>query len=139
MKTLVLYYSYSGSSKNEAESYAKKNAADIEEVKDQKRPSTLGAYTLGGFNSMRFNGTPITPIQSSLNDYDKFVVFGPIWAGSPAPAVIALLEQLPNSKHAEVYLLSGSGNSKAKAKVEKLLNTKNIALDVFQDLKAPTK
>ena len=47
MNQLIIYYSYSGSTRKIAEELAKKESADIFEIQDYKPLRKLKAYTVG--------------------------------------------------------------------------------------------
>jgi len=52
MKTLIIFYSYTGNTKRLAQELATREAADIVEIKDLRRPGILKSYSLGCFAAM---------------------------------------------------------------------------------------
>jgi len=136
MKTLVLFYSYTGHSKKLAQAYAEKESADVAEIKEQERPGMLKAYLAGCFAAMRGKPWPIMPLSIEWAAYDNIKFFFPIWASNPPPAVYAALALLPEGKTIKITALSGSGHSACKAKVEALVQAKGCTLEGFEDVKA---
>jgi len=136
MKTLILYYSYSGKTKAIAEELAKNESADIEEVKDVKRPVKLKAYTAGILASIRGKAWKIQPLSLNMNDYDRLILLSPVWASNPPPAVNALLELLPVDKTVSVKMISQSGKSECKERLETIFKDKGCTLESFKDLQS---
>jgi len=134
MKTLILFYSYTGNSKRFAENLSKKIDADIEEVKTDKRPGTIAAYVLGSFSAMRQKSVIIKPIQADISQYDHFILIAPIWAGNPAPAFNSMIDNLSAKKSVELYLISGSGNSN-KDKISSYVENKGFKIFDYHDIK----
>jgi len=134
MKTLILFYSYTGNSKRFAENLSKKIDADIEEVKTDKRPGTIAAYVLGSFSAMRQKSVIIKPIQADISQYDHFILIAPIWAGNPAPAFNSMIDNLSAKKSVELYLISGSGNSN-KDKISSYVENKGFKIFAYHDIK----
>lgn len=138
MNTLVLYYSYSGHTKVIAEELASKESADIQEIRDVRRPGTFKAYTLGCFASMGGKAWAIEPLEADIAKYDRLILLAPIWAGYPAPALNAVLETLPKGKDVALKMVSGSGrsNSACRARVEAVIENKGCAMESFENIKA---
>ena len=134
MKTLILFYSYTGNSKRFAENLSKKIDADIEEVKTDKRPGTIAAYVLGSFSAMRQKSVIIKPIQADISQYDHFILIAPIWAGNPAPAFNSMIDNLSAKKSVELYFISGSGNSN-KDKISSYVENKGFKIFAYHDIK----
>ena len=107
----------------------------IVEIKDAHRPGKLKAYSLGCFASMRGKAWPIGPLNVDLAAYSRVVLFSPVWAGNPPPAVFAFLEQLPTGKAVSVKMVSGSGKSRCKKRIETILKAKHCALESYKDFK----
>ena len=137
MKTLVIYYSYSGHTKAIAENLAAEEATDILEIKDLKRRGKLRAYTAGIFASIKGKTWPIQPLDVNPADYDRLILLAPVWAGNPAPPFNAMLEQLPEGKTVDIKLISGSGESNCKERLETKIKDKGSSLESFEDIKAP--
>jgi len=135
MKTLVIFYSYTGHAKARAQSLAAKEAADIAEIRDVRRPGSFKAYTLGCFASIRGKRWPIEPVSADMSAYDRLILFSPVWAGNPPPAVNALLEKLPGGKAVSVKMVSGSGKSGCKDRIEAVLKSKGCSLEGYEDFK----
>jgi len=136
MKTIVIYYSYSGHTKKIAKELAAKESADIAEIKDIKRPGKLKAYILGCFAAMRGKAWPVKPLDADLSEYDRLILLAPIWAGNPPPAFNAMMELLPNGKTVAVKMVSASGKSSCKDRLETVIKAKDCILESFEDIKA---
>jgi len=135
MKKLVIFYSYTGHVKSLVQTFAKKETADIMEIKDVHRPSTLKAYTIGCFASMRGKSWPIEPLKADLKEYDRIILFSPVWANNPPPVVNALLDELPGGKAVAVKMVSASGKSGCKDRIAAVLKNKGCTLESYEDLK----
>jgi len=95
-KTLILYYSQSGTTQAVAEELQKQTGADIERF-DITEPYE------GDFNAVvqrsmadRTNGTTptIVPLKSDLSKYDTIFLGYPVWNGTYATPVSALLSSV---------------------------------------------
>ena len=135
MKTLVLYYSYTGHTKKIAEELAVKESADIAEIKAEKRPGKFKAYSAGCFAAIRGKCWPIQPLDVDLSSYDRLFLFAPIWAGFPAPYINSVLETLPEGKKVYFKMISASGKSKCKERLEAAIKAKGCTLEGFEDIK----
>jgi flavodoxin len=135
MKTLIIYYSYSGKTKVFAEKKAHELDAKACQVMEKKARSKFNAYVLGSHAAMRQKQSGIIPLDVDLMDYDKIVIAGPIWAGLPAPAVNSIISLLPTGKEVEVYFTSGSGKSKGQEKVKNLILEKGCSVSGYHDIK----
>lgn len=95
MKPLVLYYSYSGNTKQVAEKIHQEIGGDIARIE------TVTPYT-GDYNTVVNQGKkevdqryhpPIQPIGVDISQYDTIVLGSPVWWYTYAPAVASFLEQ----------------------------------------------
>jgi len=137
MKTLVLFHSYTGKTKKLAAVKAAKLGADIEEITDVKRPSVIGAYAIGGFRAIRRKGTPIKPIQSQLDSYDKIILMSPVWASRPTPAINSAIACIPSGKRIELNMVSASGSTGKSAEGTKaLIYGRGCEVTEYTDIKA---
>ena len=136
MKSLVIYYSYSGHTKKIAKELAEKENADITEIKDIHRPGKLKAYSLGCLAAMRGKAWPIMPLDVSLASYERIILLSPVWANNPPPAVHAILQQIPIGKTLSVKMVSGSGKCGCKDLMKNIAETKGGILESFEDIKA---
>ena len=94
MKALVVYYSYSGNTKNIAEHIAKELGADTAVI------DTVTAYE-GDYNAVVDQGhdeirkgykPPIKPVGADLSQYDTIILGTPVWWYTFAPAVKTFIE-----------------------------------------------
>ena len=87
MKTLVVYYSRTGTTRIVADSIAKELEADIEEIKDTKsRKGPLGFVISCKDGGMK-KSAKIKPPEKDPADYDLVLVGTPVWANSMSCAV----------------------------------------------------
>jgi len=135
MKTLIIFYSYTGHAKARAEALATAESADSAEIKDVRRPNKLKAYTVGCFAAMRGKSWPIQPLNADMAAYDRLILLSPTWASNPPPAIHALLAQLPEGKTVAVKMVSASGKSGCKERMEATVKAKDCTLESFEDYK----
>jgi len=137
MKTLIVFYSYSGKTRAIAQEMAKKETCDIAEVRSAKAIGKLKAYTAGIFASIKGRAWPIMPLEVALPDYDRLVLLAPVWANNPPPAFNALLEQLPSGKAIAVKMVSASGKSDCEERLGAIIKEKGCTLESFIDIGVP--
>jgi len=123
MKTIILYYSWSGKTETLASKKAEELGADIESVCDLKRTTMFGAFFIGCPKSIGRKKTKIKPINTDLSIYEKIIVMAPVWAGHPAPVFNNIAELIPSGKKIEIIMISGGGGTKKSEEGTKKLFT----------------
>ena len=113
MKELILYYSFGGSTRKYAEERAEKDGADLREIKEISKRNGFTVWIPGVFQAARKSKTAIEPIDD-LENYDKIILAGPVWAGGAVPAINSAAAVLPKDSKVELVLLSGSGKDYGK-------------------------
>ena len=136
MNHLIVYYSFSGKTKKISEEMAKKESADTFEIKDIKRLGKLKAYTAGIVASIKGKVWQIKPPDIDISKYDKITMLAPVWADNPPPAFNAMLEYLPTGKPISIIMVSASGKSNCKDRIESVVKSKGCILESFKDVKA---
>jgi len=135
MNTLVIFYSYSGKTAVVAAELAKKESADIAEIKGVKRSIKLKAYTAGIIAAIKGKAWPIQPLSADLTAYDRLIMLAPVWANNPAPAFNAVLKLLPANKTVAVKMVSASGKSDCRERLETIIKNAGSELESFEDIK----
>ena len=136
METLILYYSYTGKTTAIANALAIKESADIAEIKSVARPGKFKAYTSGCFASMRGKIWPIQPIDKNLSEYERIIILAPVWAGFPPPYINSVIEKLPSEKTVAIKMISASGKSSCREKLEAAIVNRGCTFESFEDIKA---
>lgn len=80
MKTLVVYYSRTGTTRKVAQELAEALGADIEELKERANREGAKGYLEAGRDSMRKRPAELEPVSLNPADYDLVVMCGPCWA-----------------------------------------------------------
>ena len=136
MKTLVIFYSYSGNTLIQAERIAKQESADVIRLRDAKSRSVFATYSAGSFAAMRRKEAKLAGFNTDFSPYDKIVIAMPIWAGHPAPAINNVIACLPEGKEVELIMTSGSGSSAGTAeKTKELIVAKGCRVTSYVDIK----
>ena len=105
MKTLIIYYSGSGSTKIMARTLSMHLKADIIGIKDLKNRKGFANRLISSIDAFRESKTEISPAKVDLTDYDLIYVGTPTWANKPAPAIITLIDNC-NWKGKDVILFT---------------------------------
>jgi flavodoxin len=87
VKTLVAYYSRTGTTKFVAETIAVELGADIEEIMDLKNRSGKIGWIIAGKEATQEKHADLAPTKFNPKDYDLIVLGTPIWAWKPTPAI----------------------------------------------------
>ncbi len=107
MRTLLAYYSFTGTTKRLCEKL--KAECDLEEIKELTKRSKLRAIT-GCAAAISVKGSAISSIVADVKSYDKIILACPIWAGHLAPAGVAFLHKAELAgKDVSVVAVSKSG------------------------------
>jgi len=85
---------------------------------------------------MRGKGWSIQPLNVDLKAYDHLILLSPVWASNPPPYVNTVFEQLPSGKTVAVKMVSMSGKSNCKERLEAAIKAKGGTFESFEDIKA---
>lgn len=137
MKTIILYYTFGGSSRKEAQRIADSiENAVVCEVKQKKKYNIFTAFISGCPKAMKRSASDIKEIEYNLNDYDKIILVAPVWAGFPVPAFNSMVELLPAGKEVELFICSGGGETpKSKDGTCQMIIDKKCKLVDYHDVR----
>ena len=111
-RILVLYYSQNGATKTVAEEFAARLEADLEAIAVTEPYDGTFQETIERCLKEKAEGIlpEIQPLSAKIQDYDIIFLGYPVWFGTYAPPVAALLEQVDLSGKKVVPFCSfGSG------------------------------
>jgi len=94
MKTLIVYYSRSGTTRAVARRLGELLGGDVEEIRDMRSRKGAIGFMRSGFEALGKRKTAIVLPASNPKDYDLVVVGTPIWAGRIASPMRAYLNQM---------------------------------------------
>ena len=135
MKTVILYYTFGGSTKKEAERLAAELDAPVHRVKETRSRSLFRSFIPGGSTAMHRKAVDIQPLTIDLHDYDRIIIGCPVWAGYPAPAFNSIMELLPEGKEVEIFLCSGGGKTpRSEAGTKEIVEKKGCTLVSYRDV-----
>lgn len=115
-KSLILYYSHQGSTRQLAQLIQQQVGADMEEITLVNPYDTNYQKTIERSLQEREQGVlpEINPVKSSLADYDTIYIGYPIWFGTYALPIASLLEQVDFTDKVLVpFCTFGSGGIEA--------------------------
>ena len=95
IKTLVVYYSYEGSTRIIAQTIATTLEADLMESRPTKDISSKGfmKYVWGGRQVVLKKCPQLEPFEKNPMDYDVIIIGTPVWAFNIAPAIRSFLSK----------------------------------------------
>ncbi len=111
MKKLILYYTFGGSTQREAKRLAQESGDPIYRIKEIRNRSLFGAFIPGGYQALSRSKIRIQPLEVKLEDFDRFIIACPVWAGYPAPAFNSIVKLLPPGKEVELIFCSAGGET----------------------------
>lgn len=118
MKTLIVTYSRTGTTRKLARAVADALYADSTEIRcDRYRPGLL-RYLRAGYDSVRGNLPPIDVSPVQLQDYDLVLLAAPVWTSYPALPLRAFLDGKPDLPARVGLVLTFGGHSPVDKAVE---------------------
>lgn len=135
MKSLVIYYSYEGSTQIVAEAIARQLVADLQRVNIVKEMTSkgLGKYFWGGQQVVMKQKPKLHPIDVNFDEYDMIFVGSPVWAWTYAPAIRTLLSDgLIKNKDIYFFCAHEGGIKGVEARAKSLIEKHNRYLG-FKD------
>ena len=118
MRTLIVYYTRTGTTRKLANALATELRADIEEIRcDRYRPGGL-RYLRAGYDSLQGNMPPIEMSQISPTEYDLVLIGAPVWTSYPAIPIRAFLGAAPDLPARIAVFLTHGGHSPPEKAVE---------------------
>ena len=129
MKSIIVFYSYSGNTKKVAEILAgalaeRGEVGQIELACFDESKTFLGQCHRAFFH---IRGQ-IQPVKFDLSDYDLICFGTPVWAFAPAPAMNTYLDNCVGLEGKEIILFttygSGTGNERCLDYMRKILSQK---------------
>ena len=133
MKTLIVYYSYSGHTDRIAKLWADKLRAKgevvLQRLKPKKEIDGFGAQCRAAFTGQKPELEE--GISYDVSPYDLVIIGSPVWAFAPVPAMNTYLAKVNglHGKKAIVLLTSGSGLGVKKCfrNIRVILESKGIS------------
>lgn len=129
MKTLVAYYSRTGTTKKVALEIANKLGAEIEEIKDTVNRSGVKGYLVSGRDAMKKRLTVLEATSKNPADFDLVIIGTPIWGWNMSVPVRTYITEQKNNfqKVAFFCTMGGTGDDKAFAEMEQIIGQKPAA------------
>ena len=118
-RVLVLYYSQTSNTKKVAEEIATRVGADIEEVVPTKPYDGDFQATIERCMKERQEGVKpeIQPLKADISKYDVVFIGFPVWFGTYAPPIAALLDEVDlTGKKVVPFCTFGSGGLESSVK-----------------------
>jgi len=136
MKTILIYYTFGGSTKKEAERLSAERDVPLYRVEEAHNRNFMAAFIPGGYLAMNRKSVAVNPLHINLNNYDRIMIGCPVWAGYPAPVFNAIVEQLPAGKEVELFLCSGGGDTqKSEQGTKELIEKKGCKVISYRNVK----
>ncbi len=122
-KTLVVYYSQTGTCKKLAEAIAAKNGCDIEELCAGGKKSSFIANI---FKMIANNRNNLGELKFKPSGYGKVVIVTPVWGANVPPAIGGYITKFAHdlAGFTLVTVFKGSGGEATKNYIEQTLKVK---------------
>lgn len=93
MKSIIVFYSLKGHTKNVCERLAQQLGSELLELRSVKSYPTSGPgkYVIGGKDAMMGVHPELEPYSFSAQDYDFIILAAPCWASKPASPLTTFL------------------------------------------------
>jgi len=118
VRTLIVYYSRTGTTRTLANALAAELTADVDEIRCERyRPGGL-RYLRAGYDSVRGNLPPIELPAKNPSDYDLVLIGCPIWTSYPALPIRAYLDRAPELPARTAVFLTFGGHSPPQKAIE---------------------
>ncbi len=115
MRTLVVYYSLSGTTRRLATTLAREFSAETEEIRCERYSLSPWGAMRAAFDSWRGRLPAVAPPAHDLAQYDLVVIGGPIWAFHASTPLRAYLKAAAGRLKAVAFFLTHGGSPPEQA------------------------
>jgi flavodoxin len=115
MKTLVVYYSFTGKTKLVAQVIAEALNATLVEIEERRPIPMPFVYLSGSFAALINRGSKINPIDVDIKQYERIFIGSPMWSYRPAPAVNSFIYQTNFEGRSIIPFFTMGGDNSEKA------------------------
>ncbi len=117
MKSIIIYYSFSGNTKFVAarlgEFLRERGEVDLIDLKAKDESASFFGQAARAFRHLKAS---LEPVNFDLQQYDLICLGSPVWAFGPAPAMNAYLDKCYGLENKKIILFttygSGTGNGR---------------------------
>lgn len=120
MRTLIVYYSRTGTTAIVARALANRLDADMREISCEKYTGGTLRYLLAGYDSVRGNLPEIEMTEFAAEQYDLVLIGTPILASHPALPIRTFLSRHPELPARVAVFLTHGGHSPAQTCTDEL-------------------
>lgn len=127
MKSLVVYYSRTNTTKKLAEDIAGKINADTEEITSKVSYSGKLGYMRGGKDALKEKIVELEDQKYDPQDYDVVYLGAPVWAGKAANPLISYMKQNEGKlNNVKFFMTAASSNFESSFKQMEKYSAKPI-------------
>ncbi len=120
MRTLIVYYSRTGTTATIARALASRLDANMAEITCARYSGGIWRYLRAGYDSVRGNLPEIEMPVFDSDEYDLLLVGTPVWTSYPALPIRAFLDRKPDLPGRIAVFLTHGGHSPPQACIDKL-------------------
>ncbi|MFA4663066.1 flavodoxin family protein [Pyrococcus kukulkanii] len=126
MKTLIVFYSRSRTTKRIAQEVAKALNADIDEIIDKKPRKGILGFLIAGYDATMGKTTEIE-FEKDPSSYDLVVIGTPVWNGRVTPAIRTyLLQNRGKIRNAAFFCTCAGRPGKCLEQMEEILGKRPV-------------
>jgi DNA-binding transcriptional ArsR family regulator len=115
IRVCVIFYSYSGITRDIAEGIRNASGCDLIEVRPKKPYTSFSVYTSGVLRSRKGACDPIEPAGIDVSGYDLLIIGTPVWAWKPTPAINAAVRALQGCEGKMAVIFTTCSNQPGEA------------------------
>lgn len=140
MRTLVVYYSRTGHTRQLASEIADRCGADLEEIQEPGSRRGAWGYLRSAWQALRHAAPPIQPAIRSPADYELVVIGTPVWNFGLAPPVRSYARQHAGEFKRVAFFCTegGSGDRRAFEELSALCGQAPAATVAVTEKQLPT-
>ncbi|MFA4639824.1 flavodoxin family protein [Pyrococcus kukulkanii] len=126
MKTLIVFYSRSRTTKRIAQEVARALNADIDEIIDKKPRKGILGFLIAGYDATMGKTTEIE-FEKDPSSYDLVVIGTPVWNGRVTPAIRTyLLQNRGKIRNAAFFCTCAGRPGKCLEQMEEILGKRPV-------------
>jgi multimeric flavodoxin WrbA len=120
LRTLIIYYSRTGTTAIIARALANRLGADTREISCDRYSGGVLRYLLAGYDSVRGKLPEIELTEFAAEQYDLVLIGTPVWTSHPALPVRTFLDRKPELPARVAVFLTHGGHSPAQTCIDEL-------------------